>query len=137
MFQVNLLWLSTTAILVTATLSQEDQANFSSHNVGYKHVYPPADISVDQQSCTPDTANNLTCPLFVALLMSFGGAYTSSGVVPAIQVALDQINSEPSMLPGYTLHYTLKDSQVVGYLATGAGKWSISLKGCLFSNYLS
>ena len=108
MFQVNLLWL---AVLANIALCQEDQANFNSQNV-YKHIYPPADISIDQQSCSPDPANNLTCPLFVALLMSFGGAFTSSGVVPAIQVALDQINSEPSMLPGYTLHYTLKDTQV-------------------------
>lgn len=85
----------------------------TSYNVGpYRHIYPPADISADQQACLPDAASNRTCPLYVALLMSFGGSFTSSGVVPAIQLALDQINSDPTMLPGYTLHYTLKDSQV-------------------------
>ena len=47
--------------------------------------------------------------------MSFGGAYTSSGVIPGIQVALDQINSRQDILPGYTLHYTLQDSQVCVY----------------------
>lgn len=96
------------------TECQENPAGLrlSSDGLFYKDIYPPANISVDQQACTPDAASNRTCPLYVALLMSFGGAYTSSGVVPAIQVALDQINSDPSMLPGYTLHYTLKDSQV-------------------------
>ena len=102
------------AFLYAGVLSQENPSHLTdSYNVGsYKHIYPPVNLSVDQQSCSPDPARNLTCPLFVALLMSFGGAYTSSGVVPAMQVALDQINSDPGMLPGYTLHYTLTDSQV-------------------------
>lgn len=83
------------------------------YNVGpYKHIYPPTNISNDEFSCSPNPALNETCPLYVALLMSFGGSYVSSGVIPGIQVALDQINSDPRMLPGYTLHYTLMDSQV-------------------------
>ncbi len=36
----------------------------------------------------------------------------SAVYVPGVEVALDQINSDPTMLPGYTLHYTLVDSQV-------------------------
>ena len=78
----------------------------------YKRIYPPVNISIDQESCSPDPALNKTCPLYIALIMSFGGSYTSSGVIPAMEVALDQINSDPDMLPGYTLHYTLKDSRV-------------------------
>lgn len=75
----------------------------------YKQVYPPLDGPWDEK-CTP--GNNQTCPLFVALLMSFGGAATSSGVIPGIQIALDQINNDSTILPGYTLHYTLMDSHV-------------------------
>ena len=78
----------------------------------YKEIYPYTDITRDQQSCVPDHAANLTCPLYVALMMSFGGDFDSSGVIPGVQLALNQINSEPSMLPGYTLHYTLTDTQV-------------------------
>ncbi len=37
----------------------------------------------------------------------------STVFVPGVQVALDQINSDPTMLPGYTLHYTLVDSKVI------------------------
>ena len=91
-------------------LSRDD---VTSYDPGpYKRVYPPANLSLEQQSCQPDAATNQTCPLYVALMMSFGGVYTSSGVIPAVEVALDQINLDPNMLPGYTLHYTLKDSQV-------------------------
>jgi len=67
---------------------------------GYLHVYPPID-------------ENDTCkPLYFALLQSFGGVYNGSGSVAGLQVALDRINSDPTLLPGYSLHYTLTDSQV-------------------------
>ena len=80
----------------------------------YKEIYPYVDIARDQQSCVPDPAAgvNGTCPLYIALMMSFGGDFVSSGVIPGIQLAINQINSDPSILPGYTLHYTLLDSQV-------------------------
>ena len=52
-------------------------------------------------------------PLYFAVVLSFGGSsYKSVGALPGIQIALDYINSEPSILPGYSLHYTLTDSQV-------------------------
>ena len=88
----------------------------ASYYVGpYKHIYPPTEISVDQKACRPEPDKNVTCPLFVELITSFGGSFVSSGIVPAIQVALDQINSRPDILPGYTLHYALLDSQVSIY----------------------
>ena len=54
--------------------------------------------------------------LYFALMMSFGGDFRSSGAIPGVQVALDQINSDPTLLPGYQLHYTLTDSQVCARL---------------------
>lgn len=68
----------------------------------YKEIYPPVG------------SNATTTPLYLALMMSFGGGFNSSGTVPGIKVALDRLNEDPSMLPGYTLHYTLLDSQVSG-----------------------
>ena len=67
---------------------------------GYLDIYPP----VDQ--------NDPRTPLHFALLQSFGGNFDGSGSVAGLQVALDRINSDPSLLPGYSLHYTLMDSQV-------------------------
>ncbi len=66
----------------------------------YLQIYP------DQDS------GNGTNHIYFGLMQSFGGGYDSSGTVPGVQVALDQINADPSMLPGYTLHYTLSDAQV-------------------------
>ena len=50
--------------------------------------------------------------LVFGLIMSFGGTLDSSGAVPGVRVALDRINNDTSLLPGYTLHYALSDSRV-------------------------
>ena len=67
----------------------------------YLQIYPPVNESDD------------STPLYFALVLSSGGEYTSIGAVPGVQVALDYINSQPDILPGYSLHYTLSDSQVI------------------------
>lgn len=77
----------------------------------YKHIYPPVDITQPQGECTP--SDNVTCPLYVAYMTSFGGSFTSSGALPGVQIALDQINDNTDILPGYSLHYLLMDSQVL------------------------
>ena len=66
----------------------------------YLQIYPP------YNETDPRT------PLTFALLHSFGGSFVSSGAVAGVQVALDVINSNPEILPGYSLHYTLTDSRV-------------------------
>ena len=78
----------------SVTLAQESQEP-------YHQIYPPVN----------DTDGRT--PLYFAVVLSFGGSsYKSVGALPGIQIALDYINSEPSILPGYSLHYTLTDSQV-------------------------
>ena len=53
-----------------------------------------------------------TSPLVFGLIMSFaGGNVDSSGSIPGVRVALDRINNN-SLLPGYSLHYSLSDSRV-------------------------
>ena len=74
----------------------------------YLQVYPGTDPS-------GETSVGIKS-LYFALMMSFGGDYRSSGTIPGVQVALDQINSDPTLLPGYQLHYTLTDSQVCARL---------------------
>lgn len=73
---------------------------------------PGEDYYLRQWPDVQDYENQGTTPLYVGLAMSFSGDVDSSGTVPGVQVALNQINSDPYMLPGYTLHYTLTDSQV-------------------------
>lgn len=65
--------------------------------------YPPLDNN--------KTSDSRTSIVF-GLIVSFGGSFNSSGAVPGVRVALDQINNRTDLLPGYLLHYALSDSQV-------------------------
>ena len=87
------------AVVVAIALLQLTHASTASP-WPYLQVYPAVDENDDRT------------PLYFALMLSFGGDYTSIGALPAVQIALDYINNEPSILPGYSLHYTLTDSQV-------------------------
>ena len=66
-----------------------------------REIYPP-DASVSN-------------PLYFGLMTSNGGRIKSSGVVHAIQIALDLVNNN-SLLGDYTLHYVLYDTQVRSFL---------------------
>ena len=60
----------------------------------------------------PEDLPNGTTPLYFALMQSFSGGYVSAGGIPGLMVALDEINSNSTVLPGYSLHYTLSDNAV-------------------------
>ena len=68
---------------------------------GYLETYPTVQES------------NATTPLYFGLIMSFpGGEFDGSGAIAGVRVALDRINNDPTLLPNYTLHYTLTNSSV-------------------------
>ena len=77
--------------------------------------YDPADyLEVYPDPTDPEVLQGRT-PLHFALIMSLDGpfsVYNGSGTVPGVKVALDRINNDSSLLPGYTLHYTIEDSKV-------------------------
>ena len=73
----------------------------------YLEVYPdPRDSEVLQGRI----------PLYFALIQSLGGPNSQldgSGTLAGVKVALDKINNDSSLLPGYTLHYTFANSKVI------------------------
>ena len=59
-------------------------------------------------------------PLYFSLIQSLGGPlsqFDASGSVAGVKIALDRINNDSSLLPGYTLHYTFANSKVCCILA--------------------
>ena len=56
--------------------------------------------------------------LTLMFITSFGqSGFNSSGAIPAADMALEDINSNPSILPGYNLVYDkVRDSQVCALL---------------------
>ena len=111
-----LLLLSTASIVAWA---QENPDDYLALDLGpYEHVYPPpgdtaALLDSRPGNCTPDGERR--CPLYFTYMSSLSGGFASGGSIPGVQIALDQINEDPSMLPGYTLHYIFSDSQVKVY----------------------
>ena len=93
------------ALQPCAVLTQ--QGSLSYNPADYLEVYPdPTD---------PEVLRGRT-PLHFALIQSLGGPlsqFDGSGSVAGVKVALDRINNDTSLLPGYTLHYTFADSKVL------------------------
>ncbi len=58
----------------------------------------------------PEIANKTA--LYVGAFFPFGGGWNGSGVIPAVQMAIDDINSRPDILPGYELKMVWNDTQV-------------------------
>ena len=98
------------ASLGAAQLGSPDNSQL--YDGPYIQVYPPIDLSQDQQSCSPQNSPTGTCPLFFAFIQTLGGIWDARGTIPGAQLALDQINADPKLLPGYTLHFTLGNSNV-------------------------
>ena len=44
--------------------------------------------------------------LYFSLMVSTAPGLNTAVVAPAVELTLENINSDPTMLPGYTLHYT-------------------------------
>ena len=64
---------------------------------------------------TYPSANESSVQVYIGLMLSLSGDQQSTGALAGVQAALDDINSRDDLLPGYSLHYTLTDSQVCGY----------------------
>ena len=106
---VTLIVLAFQPVLATAVLAQPSaNVNNSSQTSWpyYLQVYPGHDPS-EEAAVVPPLKS-----LYFALMMSFGGDFKTARAIPGVQAALDQINRDPTLLPGYQLHYTLIDSQV-------------------------
>ncbi len=92
------------AILILLISGQVQSLSYDPDD--YLEVYPdPRD---------PEVLKGRT-PLHFALILSLGGQYSqfdSAGSVSGVKVALDSINNDSSLLPGYTLHYTVSHSKV-------------------------
>ena len=51
-------------------------------------------------------------PLYFSLIQSFSGQYISAYSLVGLQLALDLINNDSSLLPGNSLHYVFTDAPV-------------------------
>ena len=81
-------------------------------------IYPPLTEDIDGMAETP---------LFVGLIESYDPAHPdqllrSVGTIVGTEMALDHINANPSILPGYRLYYNFINSQVCYHTAANMEK---------------
>ena len=61
--------------------------------------------------------NDSRIPLYFSYITTKTGDYVGAGAIPAVDLALEQINNSSSILPSYTLEYTdILDSNVSSML---------------------
>ena len=79
--------------------------------------FQPVLLILVSYSWTFDTNLAATSPsnssLYFGLMLSLSGDDESSGALAGVQAALDEINSRDDLLPGYSLHYTPINSEVL------------------------
>ena len=60
-----------------------------------------------------NTKNKTTKDLWLLGLFPFSGSWSGGlGQLPAVEMGLRDVNADPNMLPGYTLHMTVNDTSV-------------------------
>ena len=95
-------------VTLLVIVGAHDRVNSLSYDPDiYLEVYP--------DSRDPEVLQGRT-PLYFSLIQSLGGSLNQldlSGSLAGVKIALDRINNDSSLLPGYTLHYTLANSQVL------------------------
>lgn len=60
----------------------------------------------------PLNSSDSRTPLYFSLIQSFSGQYISAYSLPGLQMALDFINEDETLLPGYSLHFIFTDAPV-------------------------
>ena len=68
-------------------------------------------IKLDGEITYPNVTDDRT-PLYFSLIQSSSGQYISYYSMPGLQLALDLINNDSSLLPGYSLHFVHTDTPV-------------------------
>ena len=70
----------------------------------------------------PVNASDSRTPLYFALIQSFSGQYVSAHSVVGLELALDLINANETLLPRYSLHYVFTDAPVSANTACWGGE---------------
>ena len=66
------------------------------------------------QTCSGDNGSGGKTTLHFSYITTVTGDLTIAGAIPAVDLALEQINNRTDILPDYTLSYTMiRDSKVL------------------------
>ena len=69
-------------------------------------------------SVSAETSDAATEPLYFMFMASNSSVFNTTGTAPAVDMALERINGDPSLLSGYTLRYPMLLDSMVCLLKT-------------------
>ena len=74
---------------------------------------PAVSLELEEIRYPPLDESDGRTPLYFGLIQAlFGGQYVSGPSLVGLELALDLINADETLLPGYSLHYVLTDAEV-------------------------
>ena len=68
--------------------------------------------SLEEIRYPPVDGSDGRTPLYFSLIQSFSGQYISAYSLVGLELALDLINNDTALIPGYSLHYVFTDAPV-------------------------
>ena len=80
--------------------------------VSSQTTYRPSSPSSPSNSTKDVAQHESKTPLYIGAFFPFGGGWDASGIIPAVEMALDDINARTDILPGYELRMVWNDTQV-------------------------
>ena len=70
-------------------------------------------VSASRSNDSSDGDKDDLKPIYFAFMTAFSGSFVSSGTIPAVNLAIERVNSNMTLLQGYRLNYTtVYDTQV-------------------------
>ena len=63
-------------------------------------------LSQSIQNCSNATVSEPNEMIYIAFMTAFSGSFVSSGAIPAVDLAIERVNQNSSLLKGYVLNYT-------------------------------
>ena len=63
-------------------------------------------LSQSIQNCSNTTVSEPNKMIYIAFMTAFSGSFVSSGAIPAVDLAIERVNQNSSLLKGYVLNYT-------------------------------
>ena len=91
---------------------------------GYKPVTATGDWN---SSCDFGKNENVRKTIHFAFMTTFSGSFVSSGTIPAVDLAIERVNNDSSLLQNYELNYTMAIDTKVRSYSNSLNKIIISL----------
>ena len=120
---INIIFLQLNVVLYVAERGTISTFNITTINITYLNdsatTLPPETASPNAGRVKATTTNSAETrekiPLYIGGIFSLGGRWDGSGILPAVEMGLDHINSRVDILPEYELRMIWNDSQVQFY----------------------